>query len=66
VAVSNIYNIISFTNGGGEWDRLDPILNSPLWWNAPVYVLCIVLLIILACILAAKSPGSVNLVSTKN
>jgi hypothetical protein len=59
VAIVNIYNIISFTNNGGEWDRLDPILNSPLWWNAPVYVLCIVLLLIFGVYLAAKSPGRV-------
>lgn len=56
VAIVSLYNIVSFTNGGGEWDRLDPILNSPLWWNAPVHMLCIVLLVIFGVYLAAKSP----------
>lgn len=55
VAIINIYNIVSFTNSGGEWDRLDPTLNSPLWWNAAVYILCIVLLLIFGVCLAAKS-----------
>jgi hypothetical protein len=57
VAVVNLYNIVRFTNGGGEWDRLDPILNSPLWWNAPVYMLCTVLLTVFGVYLAVKSSG---------
>ena len=65
VAILNIYNIISFTNGGGEWDRLDPILNSPLWWNALVYMLCIVLLVIFGVYLAAKSHGKQELIPSK-
>lgn len=60
VAIVNIYNIVSFTNGGGEWDTLDPILNSPLWWNAPVYILCILLLVIFGLNeLCVISPGNV-------
>jgi hypothetical protein len=58
VAILNIYNVVSFTNSGGEWDRLDPILNSPLWWNVPVYLLCIVLLVIIGVYLAAESKLS--------
>jgi hypothetical protein len=65
VAIVNMYNIVSFTNGGGEWDRLDPILNSPLWWNAPVYILCILLLVIFGVYLAAKSPGKQEVISSK-
>ena len=65
VAILNIYNIISFTNGGGEWDRLDPILNSPLWWNALVYMLCIVLLVIFGVYLAAKSHGKQEVIPFK-
>jgi len=57
VAIVNLYNVVSFTNGGGEWDSMDPTLNSPLWWNAPVYMLCIVLLVIFGVYLAAKSLG---------
>jgi Na+-driven multidrug efflux pump len=61
----NMYNIVSFTYGGGEWDRLDPILNSPLWWNASVYILCILLLVIFCVYLAAKSPGKQEVISSK-
>jgi hypothetical protein len=57
VAIVNIHNIVSFTNGGGEWGVLDPILNSPLWWNVSVYMLCIVLLVVFGVYLAAKSLG---------
>ena len=56
VAIINIYNIVNFTNCGGEWDRLDPILKSPLWWNAPVYVLCIFLLLVFGVYFAARLP----------
>ena len=46
VAIFNLHTTLSFINRGGRWERLDPILNSPLWWNASVYVLCIILLIL--------------------
>jgi len=65
VAIVNLYNIVGFINGGGEWDRLDPILNSPLWWNALVYMLCIVLLVIFGVYLAAKSPGKQEVIPSK-
>ncbi|MDD2715176.1 MAG: hypothetical protein PHW04_04705 [Candidatus Wallbacteria bacterium] len=65
MAIINIYTIIKFINGGGEWDRLDPVCNSPLWWNAPVCMLCIFLLIVFGVCFAAKSLGSVNQGGTK-
>lgn len=65
VAILNIYYIVSFTNVGGEWDRLDPTLNSPLWWNVPVSVLCIVLLVIFGVYLAARSPRNQAVIPSK-
>jgi hypothetical protein len=65
VAIVNICNIVSFTNNGGEWERLDPILNSPLWWNAVVYLLCIVLLVILSVYMAGKWRGKRQAISSK-
>jgi hypothetical protein len=55
VSIMNIYNVISFTSGGGGWDRLDPILDSPLWWNVSVYVLSVVILISYGSYLGSRS-----------
>ena len=47
VAAVNLYNVLEFTKDGLDWSRLDPITRSPLWWNVPVYILCICLLVAL-------------------
>ena len=47
VAAINLTSILRFTSGGGGWDQLDPVIGSPLWWNAAVYVGALILLIVI-------------------
>ena len=56
VAIFNFCTILNFVNQGGEWDRLSPLISSPLWWDASVYVLCTVLLVALGVYSAARLP----------
>ena len=38
IELLNIYSVIHFITEGGQWSKLDPTLNSPLWWNATVSI----------------------------
>lgn len=58
VAVINLTTILRFTSGGGGWDQLDPMLGSPLWWNAIVYVVTVLLLVTLGVALIRYPPRS--------
>lgn len=44
VAVVNIVTVVGYVRGGGEWSALDPLLGSPLWWNAACYAACVAVL----------------------
>ncbi len=41
VATTNFVRDLSFVHGGGPWSAVDPMTNSPVWWNAIVYTVCI-------------------------
>src|SRR5216683_4009584 len=41
VATTNFARDLWFVHGGGLWSAVDPTTNSPVWWNAIVYTLCI-------------------------
>jgi hypothetical protein len=56
VAALNLYNVLDFTKDGLGWSRRDPITKSPLWWNVPVYILCICLLVGLGVFMALRKP----------
>jgi hypothetical protein len=45
VAAVNLYTVLDFANDSLSWSRRDPITESPLWWNAPVFILCICLIV---------------------
>jgi hypothetical protein len=44
VALVNLAVVLNFVHHGGPWSALDPVTRSPIWWNASMYVLCILLL----------------------
>jgi hypothetical protein len=48
VAAINLYTVAAFILNGGQWSAVDPILSSPLWWNAVVYIACLVILTLFA------------------
>ena len=60
VALANLVTVFNFTNGGGSWNALDPITNSPLWWNAMIYLLCLTLLFAFGFLLAKQSIAQRN------
>src|SRR5207253_2342686 len=37
----NLVADIAFVGRGGSWEALDPVTNSPIWWNSVVYLLCL-------------------------
>jgi len=55
VATTNLVRDLQFVRGNGPWSAADPITNSPLWWNAIVYPLCIALLSTLGYLLARQA-----------
>jgi hypothetical protein len=44
VAATNLLTALRFVTGGGSWSTLDPVTNSPIWWNSVLYVACILVL----------------------
>ncbi len=45
VAASNLATVLGFTQRGGAWSTLDPVTRAPLWWNATMYIACILVLV---------------------
>ncbi len=54
VATTNFVRDLWFVHGGGLWSAVDPTTNSPVWWNAIVYTLCIASLSTLGLFLAKQ------------
>ena len=44
VALINLDSVIRFIAGGGSWTALDPVAQSPTWWNAVIYASCVLLI----------------------
>ena len=61
VALFNLYNIIAFTRSGSGWSLRDPLTNSPLWWNAPVYVIGISLIMVFGAFMAIRRSSWLRL-----
>ncbi len=55
VAATNFGRDLRFVHGGGPWTAMDPTTNSPLWWDAIVYTVCIGFLIALGWFLGRQA-----------
>jgi hypothetical protein len=55
VATTSFARDLWFVHGGGPWSAVDPTTNSPLWWDAIVYTLCVASLVALGLFLARQA-----------